>query len=40
MLCFHMGVLGTERADKIAKEAVKRSTVKRGIINVRRRVLC
>lgn len=26
-----MGVLGTERADKIAKEAVKRSTVQRGI---------
>lgn len=27
----HMGFLGTDRADKIAKEAVKRSTVQRGI---------
>lgn len=35
----HMGVLGTERADRIAKEAVKRSAVQRSI-NVRRQEYC
>lgn len=32
-----MGILGNERADKVAKEAVKRSIFERGIkVSVRR----